>query len=213
MRPLGDLDHYEVLEVPRDASVETLERAYKMARATWSEGALGSYSVFDAQEVEAFRERVEEAYEVLSDAERRRAYDDALGSAADREEGEPLGIEFEPPPESAPPREEVADLAHFDSDDESAPIDGARLRRARLRRGLDLDQIAEVTKVNPTYLRFLEEDRYADLPADVYVRGFVQAYARQLGLDAARAAGEYVTRMRAAREADAERSRARRRHA
>ena len=72
--------------------------------------------------------------------------------------------------------------------------DGARLRRERLRRELDLEQIAVVTKVTPSYLSFIEEDQYEALPAPVYVRGFVAAYARCLGLDAEAVAKSYMER-------------------
>jgi len=77
--------------------------------------------------------------------------------------------------------------------------DGARLRRARMRRGLELDQIAQVTKINPTYLRFLEEERFDDLPAAVYVRGFVAAYARCCGLDLGAVVPSYMERFETAR--------------
>ena len=48
--------------------------------------------------------------------------------------------------------------------------------------------------MNPTYLRFIEEERFDDLPAAVYVRGFVKGYARCLGLDPDRVAPSYMRR-------------------
>jgi cytoskeletal protein RodZ len=56
-----------------------------------------------------------------------------------------------------------------------------------------------VTKINPTYLAFLEEGRFAELPARVYVRGFVAAYASSIGLDPNRVAGSYMKGYEAAR--------------
>jgi cytoskeletal protein RodZ len=53
--------------------------------------------------------------------------------------------------------------------------------------------------VNPTYLRFIEDDDFENLPAPVYVRGFVSAYARCLGLDPARVVTDYMERFEAAR--------------
>jgi flagellar biosynthesis protein FlhG len=69
---------------------------------------------------------------------------------------------------------------------------GARLRRARLRQGIELDEITKITKVNPTYLAFIEEERFDGLPASVYVRGFVVGYAGCLGLDAKQVAASYL---------------------
>jgi cytoskeleton protein RodZ len=93
----------------------------------------------------------------------------------------------------------------FDDLDEAGEYDGARLRRARLRRGLDLEEIAIRTKINSNYLDFLEEERFADLPPRVYVRGFVMAFAACVGLDATVVAASYMRRY------DAERPRQRRR--
>ena len=85
------------------------------------------------------------------------------------------------------------ELSEFEQfDDGHGEFDGARLRRYRMRCGMELEDIAGVTKINPSYLRFIEEERFADLPSKVYVRGFVTAYAQTLGLDAKRVAASYM---------------------
>ena len=50
--------------------------------------------------------------------------------------------------------------------------------------------------MNPTYLAFIEDERFDGLPAAVYVRGFVVGYAGCLGLDATakRVAASYLQR-------------------
>jgi cytoskeletal protein RodZ len=84
-------------------------------------------------------------------------------------------------------------------DEEDQEIDGPALRRARLRRGIELDQISNVTKVRSSYLEYIERDEFEKLPASVYIRGFVHAYARAIGLDANRAATNYMARVDAVR--------------
>jgi cytoskeletal protein RodZ len=54
--------------------------------------------------------------------------------------------------------------------------------------------VAVSLKNNPTYLRFIEEDRFSELPAPVYVRGFVRAYADCVGLDATKVATSYMAK-------------------
>ena len=49
------------------------------------------------------------------------------------------------------------------------------------------------------YLQALEAERFAKLPAPVYVRGFLAEYARALGLDVERVKQTYLDRYRAAR--------------
>ena len=198
MKPLFDQDHYEVLEVPRDAGPDGVERAYRLILSTYGEDSLAGYSVVRGADAAAIRERVETAYRVLSDGDARRSYDVSLAGSRPAAESEPLAEEELVEPRSAP-------VEPFEDLEEGGEYDGARLRRARLRRGLDLDEIAGKTKVNPSYLGFIEEERYGDLPPRVYVRGFVVAYATCLGLEPGAVAASYMRRY------DAERPRQRRR--
>jgi flagellar biosynthesis protein FlhG len=106
---------------------------------------------------------------------------------------EPRSVEVQPGIESFQDLEGDAD--------EGEDFDGPRLRRARLRRGIEIDQISDVTKVSRAFLRGLEEEAYDELPAPVYVRGFVIAYARAigLGLDAKSVAKSYMARLEASK--------------
>lgn len=65
----------------------------------------------------------------------------------------------------------------------SAETLGAYLKSARLSQGLDLDAIADETRIISKCLAALEENNRADLPPDVFSRGFVKIYAAQLKLD------------------------------
>ncbi|MGE5645173.1 MAG: RodZ domain-containing protein [Acidobacteriota bacterium] len=60
---------------------------------------------------------------------------------------------------------------------------GDRLRQERLRRGLDIDRLAEQTKINPSMLEAIEADDLEKLPGSFFTRSFVRQYARALGLD------------------------------
>jgi hypothetical protein len=266
MKTIDELDHYEVLEVAREARRDDIERAFSLVRTAYADDGLAAYSVLSPEETKLWRERIEEAWRVLSDPEQRSLYDATLDVEADcggdldpfaagaddaadatgaarvaataEGYGEPVGRGWlridgapgahaasdagyrEPAPlpeapnalpsfvgdayrdrplqvEAAPARDRAAPPA-LESFEESegvdTPWDGARLRRARLARGLEIEDVAGVTKINPTYLRFLEDERFEDLPAVVYVRGFVSAYARLLGLDPAHVAPSYVSR-------------------
>jgi cytoskeleton protein RodZ len=60
---------------------------------------------------------------------------------------------------------------------------GDRLRRERLRRGLDIDQLAEQTKINAAMLEAIEADDLDRLPGSFFTRSFVRQYAKALELD------------------------------
>jgi cytoskeleton protein RodZ len=68
---------------------------------------------------------------------------------------------------------------------------GMTLRDARVRLGLDVDECERRTRIRAGQLRALEEGRFDKLPEPAYTRGFVRAYARELGLDAERLVAEY----------------------
>jgi cytoskeletal protein RodZ len=59
---------------------------------------------------------------------------------------------------------------------------GAHLRQLREARGVSLEEIARVTRVNSSYLHALEADDYASLPVPVFTRGFIRAYCQALGV-------------------------------
>jgi cytoskeletal protein RodZ len=62
---------------------------------------------------------------------------------------------------------------------------GARLRAMREAKGVTLNDLAARTRVPPAKLLALEEDRWSDLPAPVYARGFIRAAAKALGVEPA----------------------------
>lgn len=57
---------------------------------------------------------------------------------------------------------------------------GAYLRELRTRRGVSLEEIARTTRVPQRYLESLEADAYEQLPAPVFIRGFIRAYCQAL---------------------------------
>lgn len=60
---------------------------------------------------------------------------------------------------------------------------GDTLRDARRRQNRSLADAAIQTRVREPYLAALEEEEFATLGGDVYVKGFLRSYAKYLGLD------------------------------
>jgi flagellar biosynthesis protein FlhG len=170
-------DHYDVLGIDPSATGDEVEEAYRRCVVLYGEGSLATYSLLEPREVEAARARVHEAYSVLRDPDRRRDYDATARPPA-------------PPPEPEPPevpRSEPGVLPE--------PVTGADLKRVREARGVALKDIARASKIGVRFFEYIEADRHADLPAVVYLRGFLQEYARAVGLDPQRTAGSYLARM------------------
>lgn len=70
-------------------------------------------------------------------------------------------------------------------------IFGERLVAAREARGLDLGDVVRVLRLPAATLQALESSCYEKLPAPVFVRGYLRAYARLLGMDAEALVAEY----------------------
>ncbi len=60
---------------------------------------------------------------------------------------------------------------------------GTRLKQARRNRGLDVEGVAEVTKIRPERIRDLEADDYSRFPNLTYARSFLAKYAAYLEVD------------------------------
>src|SRR6266852_3813995 len=68
---------------------------------------------------------------------------------------------------------------------------GVYLRGPREAKGVSLDDIARSTRVGRRHLEALETDTWAELPAPVFVKGFIRAYCDFLD-----ASGEPVKALR-----------------
>jgi cytoskeleton protein RodZ len=58
---------------------------------------------------------------------------------------------------------------------------GSYLKHERELRGVPLDEIAESTKISIRFLRALEENRFEDLPGEVFIKGFIRSYGQAIG--------------------------------
>jgi cytoskeletal protein RodZ len=60
---------------------------------------------------------------------------------------------------------------------------GAILKAEREKSGLSHKQVAQITKLRRHYVEALENEEWDNLPAPVFVKGFIRSYAQALGLD------------------------------
>lgn len=60
---------------------------------------------------------------------------------------------------------------------------GDKFREERERRGLTLDDISNVTKINSRMLQAIEQEQFDVLPGGVFNKGFIRAYAKVLGFN------------------------------
>jgi curved DNA-binding protein CbpA len=80
--------------------------------------------------------------------------------------------------------------------EEAEEFSGELLRKIREYKNVDLDRLADMTKVSKSHILNIELEDFSKLPASVYVRGFVFQYAKCLKLKPDVVANSYVTRMK-----------------
>jgi flagellar biosynthesis protein FlhG len=189
--PMDEPTLYAVLGVTRAASDEDIRRAYKRQREIYATGGLATVSLLDGDQLGAAQRKLDEAYDTLLDAVRRRAYDLSTFS-----EPEPLVLSART---TRPALAAEQLMLQEELQREIGPdteFTGALLRKVRESQGLELADLSAKTKIARTHLQALEDERFDDLPALVYTRGFLVEFAKQLRLDPPQVQKTYLRRMR-----------------
>ncbi|HEX4340397.1 MAG TPA: helix-turn-helix domain-containing protein [Polyangiaceae bacterium] len=184
---------YDVLLTHRSATDEELRRAHKRQRDIYQPGSLPLTSLVSDGELRTEQARIDEAHDTLLDPLRRRAYDVSTfpeaAAAGERPKNQPVDEAVQA--ERAMLRAELAREINAETE-----FTGALLRKVRESLGTDLEEIASRTKISLPYLRAIEAEDFAGLPAFVYARGFVHEVARCLSLDPTQVTRTYLKRFR-----------------
>ena len=161
--------------------------AYEHAKETFQADSLAIYSLFSEEEVKEIQSAVEEAYRVLMDEALRRNYDQSRFQMV----GGPPERPFEAQEVF---REKKTSLSFtgisFNPDEEL--YRGKTLKQIREKIGVELQMISQETKISLKVLECIEEEAFENLPALVYLKGFLKGYAQSLGLDPQKVIEEYL---------------------
>lgn len=77
---------------------------------------------------------------------------------------------------------------------------GRYLRQHRIEKGIPLEKISAETRIGIKILQLIENENHERLPADVFVKGFLRAYAKAIGADGDEALRLYVASLSGYRE-------------
>jgi cytoskeleton protein RodZ len=69
---------------------------------------------------------------------------------------------------------------------------GRYLKAVREQQGIELKQVSEITRVGMDALMHIEAEDHARLPEEVFVKGFLRAYAKAVGADGNDVIGRYL---------------------
>jgi len=69
---------------------------------------------------------------------------------------------------------------------------GRYLRAIRFEKGISLEEVSWETKIGADILLLIEKEAHEKLPAKVYVKGFLRAYAKAIGADGDKTVKNYI---------------------
>ena len=75
--------------------------------------------------------------------------------------------------------------------DDSFEVIGAELSGARIAKGMQIAEIAQILRISKNYLKNLEAGSFDQLPGPTYVSGYLRSYARAVGLEEVALANRY----------------------
>ena len=60
---------------------------------------------------------------------------------------------------------------------------GSYIKHERELRGVPLEEISRITKIHIRFLEALEDNRFDELPGEVFIKGYIRSYANIIGSD------------------------------
>jgi cytoskeleton protein RodZ len=63
------------------------------------------------------------------------------------------------------------------------PSLGEILAKEREEKGLSIEEVSKIIKIQPKFIQALEQEDFESFSADIYLRGFLRTYAQYLGLE------------------------------
>ena len=211
MERLIERNYYKLLGISPKASIEEVRSAYDQAMSIYSTDSIATYSLLTPKEREGILSRLVDAYKTLTNSHLRREYNHSLiekGELSPQEIGFPSlegsnvveGKLREVSVESLIQREEKAENENQPSDanlhlfDDETSVTGRRIKMVRTAKEISLDEIYRKTNIPKKTLEDIEEEHFEELPALVYLKGFLRTYAKILNVNQGQMVDGYVKR-------------------
>jgi curved DNA-binding protein CbpA len=218
MRSFDGLNFYQILQVSPNATQGDIKQAYRDALDLYEEDSLATLSLFsDEQRAELLRD-IETAFSTLIDDDKRAAYNEALLEseqleAADLTPAAPKKSRVASPNSTA---SKISNLDRWVAKKSSEPeirklvdkilsddlVTGEDLKQLRESFGIEMSEIYEITKISPTNILLIEQDRFKDLPVEIYLKMYLRSYAEILQIDPAHIIDGYLQHMKSSNSMD-----------
>ncbi len=197
--------YYDILELSPHCAQNEITTAYDRLRSTYSGENPAIYSIFSENEAREYLHLVEEAYSVLGNKTLRALYDEKVGQGLKSKDSisfDVLQAESKTVFNEVPKKISTIKIKHLvdpkieDEIKTRTDWDGEFLRKVRDYKGVSLEKMSEVTKISGFYITAIETMEHQNLPAVVFVRGYVGQIAKTLGLNEKAVCDSYMKTFR-----------------
>jgi DnaJ-class molecular chaperone len=208
MKRFEELNHYEILEIPVDASSFEIREAYRDALSIYNEDSLVTYSLFTDEERGRILKKVEKAFGTLIDEKSRVDYDRNLVKSGEadtsilnkRSQRKPIPlfrtrnlIDKDTLLKKIRKRIEDKEVKEISNQILSKEmISGNDLKKLRESIGIELEEIFEVARIGVSILKSIEENQSEGLPSNIYLKNFLRVYAELLQVDSKKVVDGYL---------------------
>ncbi|MEN8688768.1 MAG: helix-turn-helix domain-containing protein [Desulfobacterales bacterium] len=208
MKTFENEDYYQILQVPANARADEIKHAYRDALAIYEAESVATYSLFSDEQRERLLQAIETAFDTLVNEEKRNAYnqmlidtgqmDAAVFSRQDQRKSDVygdtrtlsnekrLGQWVQKKADTPEIRQRIEAILSKEM------LSGLELKQLREAYGIDISEIHAVTKISGDSLKRIEANQFEDLPAEIYVRQFLKAYADVLRIDSGHVIDSYL---------------------
>lgn len=171
--------YFEILEISPDASIKEIRTAYLYLKKLYSEGSIATQPVSDELyelDNSSILEEIETAYNKITSC---------LQADADE-----AGVD----------KNAVEDIKTEESKSDPPCFSGNILKKIRNSMGVELCEIASHTKIGRQHLNNIENEKFEQLPAEVFLKGYLRTFAEHLSLDSEKVVNDYMTKYHLWRE-------------
>ena len=183
-------DYYEFLGVSMHASDQELSSAFQSVRQMYSSENTDIHNYFSQPEIMHLQRLIDEAYSILYNPLKRATYNEVLKKRLPEKYGSiPL------------PRKEF-DPQFKNQILQKDKFDGLFLKQIRQHLEYSQSELSGITRIKGCYIEALENNDFENLPAPVFVRGFIAQISKVFGLDDQKICQSYMSFYNEAREND-----------
>jgi curved DNA-binding protein CbpA len=208
MKTFEKENYYQILQVAANASADEIKHAYRDALAIYETESVATYSLFSEEQRERLLQAIEIAFDTLINEDKKTAYDQMLidtgqmDSAIFSRQGQ-RRMAANSDTRATSKEESLSQWVKKKADTpeirqlieamrSKEMLSGLELKQLREAYGIDIPEIHAITRISGDSLRRIEANQFEDLPAEIYVKQFLKAYAEVFQIDSGHVVDGYL---------------------